>query len=180
MQFLLSGNRFRMLLGLMVLLSSFDLLLLAGRMHSQGMDWSRLFDIGYLLSNKGQVTFLFLAWNLFLAWVPVLLSTWMVHLQASRWKHLYFFGIFIVWIFFWPNAPYLLTDLLHLRQRFGVPIWYDLFLLLSFAWTGLMLGLISLMQVQLVVNQKLERISQRRQIKNVLRLIQNHLSPLLL
>jgi len=55
------------------------------------------------------------------------------------------------WILFFPNAPYILTDLFHLRVNTKVPIWYDLVLILSFAWTGLLYGLISLFDIERIL-----------------------------
>ncbi|CAH0177815.1 hypothetical protein SRABI27_01177 [Pedobacter sp. Bi27] len=54
----------------------------------------------------------------------------------------------ITWILFFPNSPYILTDLFHLRLNGSAPIWFDLVLILSFAWTGLVYGLISLMDIE--------------------------------
>ncbi len=94
----------------------------------------------------------FLVWNLFLAWIPYLGSLWMVHIyrrQPRRWWVLLMPGL--VWMAFFPNAPYLVTDFLHLRYSSGVPIWYDVILLSAFAWTGLFLGIFSLRAMQTVV-----------------------------
>jgi uncharacterized membrane protein len=48
------------------------------------------------------------------------------------------------WLEFTPNAPYLLTDFQHLRLYSDSPqIWFDVFLVICFAFTGLFLGLLS-------------------------------------
>lgn len=86
--------------------------------------------------------FLFLNWNLFLAWIPLLLSSFILAFNIKSKISLIF--IIIVWILFFPNSPYILTDLFHLRARNSVPIWYDLVVILSYAWTGLICGFISL------------------------------------
>ena len=48
------------------------------------------------------------------------------------------------WLAFFPNAPYLVTDLVNLRWNNGAPRWYEVALLSSFGWAGLFLGLASL------------------------------------
>ncbi len=102
-----------------------------------------------LMNYKGS-NFIFLIWNLFLAWVPYLLTKSLPFFDQVRGKiGTFLIGfILIIWLLFFPNAPYLLTDLVHLKPRPLVPFWYDLLLLLSFAWTGLLLGLFSLFQLQ--------------------------------
>lgn len=90
-----------------------------------------------------------LSWNLFLAWIPLFLALGMW--WAARKKpgpDLLSAAIFFAWLIFFPNAPYIITDLLGLRERVPVPLWYDLMMIFSFAWTGLIVGFTSLRLVQ--------------------------------
>lgn len=90
--------------------------------------------------------FLFLNWNLFLAFIPWLISSLMLIYNLN--KKLPLVLLIVSWILFFPNSPYILTDLFHLRLNGSAPIWFDLVLILSFAWTGLMYGFISLMDIE--------------------------------
>ena len=101
-----------------------------------------------------QITFVFLLWNLFLALIPFGLST-MLGLSAGRLKARVLLPVGVVWLLFFPNAPYILTDLFHLERRVSVPYWYDLALILSCAWNGLMLAYASLIDMQALVARRL-------------------------
>jgi uncharacterized membrane protein len=72
---------------------------------------------------------------------------------ASHWQlpWLIQLPLFVLWLLFLPNAPYILTDILHLTRASHAPAWYDLALLLSFSGTGLLLGYLSLIDVQGIV-----------------------------
>jgi uncharacterized membrane protein len=90
-------------------------------------------------------TYAFLVWNLFLAWIPYLISLWADHCHRRyrrRWECLVIPGV--LWLVFFPNAPYIITDFWHLRERAPIPLWYDVGLLSVFAWTGLFLAVFSL------------------------------------
>lgn len=91
-----------------------------------------------------RITFYFLVWNLFLAFVPWALSLWARHIYRKGRRRYILLPILATWLVFFPNAPYILTDLFHLYERPHVPLWFDLLLILSFAWTGLWMGMISL------------------------------------
>lgn len=96
--------------------------------------------------------FLFLNWNLFLAFVPWVLTSIVMltpSLKKNKWVLL---PVLLSWILFFPNAPYILTDLFHLRIDTKVPIWYDLILILSFAWTGLLYGIVSLFDIEKILS----------------------------
>lgn len=91
-----------------------------------------------------ELTYIFLAWNLFLAWIPFALSQQLDNIKTG-WK---IFFIILLWLLFLPNAPYIITDFLHLKQRTPVPYWYDILILFSAALNGLLLGLASLLKVE--------------------------------
>ena len=113
-----------------------------------------LLIIRIILSN--QLTYIFLAWNLFLAWIPFALSQHLYGIK-NRWKLLLIIGL---WLLFLPNAPYIITDFLHLEQRIPIPYWYDILLLFSAALNGLLLGLLSLLMVErFLINRYGSRIS---------------------
>jgi uncharacterized membrane protein len=56
--------------------------------------------------------------------------------------------LIIIWLAFFPNAPYILTDILHLGKGNAIPLWYDLILLLSYSFTGMLYGFISLNMIE--------------------------------
>lgn len=114
--------------------------------------------IALRIERTGNFGLTFLWWNLLLAFVPLMASTAL----ASAYRRGQRFGPimwFVVWLLFLPNAPYILTDLIHLKPHDIVPLWYDLTVLMSCAGTGLFLGYISLMDVQLIVEQRFGKAS---------------------
>jgi uncharacterized membrane protein len=96
-----------------------------------------------------------LVWNLFLAWLPALgaFAAYNLNRWPTRFRWLPIIGLSLLWLLFLPNAPYLITDIIHLKQNRGVPLWYDLITLVAFAWTGLFLGLVSLYMMQMLVRR---------------------------
>jgi len=101
--------------------------------------------IGRILLSGNWLIYRNLVWNLFLAWIPYLFSVMAAvayRLFPRSWWILLFPGA--LWLAFFPNAPYIVTDFLHLQKRPPVPIWYDIGLLATFAWTGLFLAIASL------------------------------------
>jgi uncharacterized membrane protein len=102
-----------------------------------------------------RLEYTYLAWNLFLAWLPMLcaLAAYNAGKRRTRLSWLLVAGCALAWLLFFPNAPYLLTDILHLQPRADAPLWFDLVLLLAFAWTGFFLGLVSLVLMQTLVRR---------------------------
>lgn len=89
----------------------------------------------------------FLIWNLFLAWMPLFLALYVRRLETKMKSRLTLGAAFLTWLLFFPNAPYILTDIVHLNPGKSVGYWYDLALILLCAWNGLVLGLISLNKI---------------------------------
>jgi uncharacterized membrane protein len=101
--------------------------------------------------RSGNQSFHFLYWNLFLALLPFGASLALRALceRAPRVGRSFALApLWLLWFVFWPNAPYLATDLVHLRARADVPLWVDLLLLFSFAHNGLVLAMGSLYDVE--------------------------------
>ena len=97
------------------------------------------------ISKTDSMAYVFYAWNLFLAIIPFLLSR---KLEAQRKLGAVTFLLIGGWLLFFPNAPYIVTDIFHYHERPPVPKWFDLLLVTSAAWNGLLLGIASLMQVE--------------------------------
>ncbi|GHT71004.1 membrane protein [Spirochaetia bacterium] len=117
---------------------------------------SALFCLGisvFRCMYTGGRTFLFLNWNLFLAFVPWALTSLAIIKPWIQKSKIRIGFLVIVWLLFFPNAPYILTDLFYLRRQFSMPIWYDLLLILSFAWTGLLFGFLSLWDIEGILNK---------------------------
>jgi len=97
---------------------------------------------------------IFLIWNLFLAWLPLGLA----YLVGDMWRQRYIGrrGVIVgvgIWLLFFPNAPYLITDLIHLKAAPDHLIWYDALMSFSFALSGLLTGLYSLLKVHRLVEK---------------------------
>lgn len=102
-----------------------------------------------------------LIWNLFLAWIPFMLS-YFAH--AVSWKraslYLVIPGVAFLWLIFFPNAPYMLTDLQDLARRSaGAPLWYDVIIIVWGSWTGMLLGIISLYLMQDIIIRRFGRMT---------------------
>ncbi|MFI5156081.1 MAG: DUF1361 domain-containing protein [Chitinophagales bacterium] len=115
---------------------------------------SAIFSSGLVMVriiHTGKLTFVSLVWNLFLAYVPYFLSHFISGRTWMKDKKLFALLFFLVWIFWIPNSFYIITDLFHLSDELNlssVPAWYDLILISSFAWNGMLLGILSVREME--------------------------------
>jgi uncharacterized membrane protein len=105
---------------------------------------------------SGRTAYIWLGWNLALAWVPLLLALAIArrHAPGRRASWPGSGALAAAWLAFFPNAPYLVTDLIHVRARAAVPIWYDAIMVFAFALTGLCLAFLSLWLVHRLVDRR--------------------------
>jgi uncharacterized membrane protein len=98
--------------------------------------------------------YIFLLWNLFLAWIPFQLGIVITKNQHyNKWIK---YGLVLCWLLFFPNALYIVTDLMHLKNADDiVPVWFDAILLFTSSITGLMMAYISLFQVESFLRKNL-------------------------
>jgi uncharacterized membrane protein len=126
----------------------------------------------------GSIRHAFLLWNLFLAWIPYGLALAVRRITAgegfnsaagSRAVAMKALAVMLalVWLFFYPNAPYILTDFIHVVRTPPLPVepghflitenallWYDIILNSTFAFIGHMIGLISLLILHRTIRRR--------------------------
>jgi uncharacterized membrane protein len=101
-----------------------------------------------------------LLWNLFLAWLPLIFALLACdEFKPGSRRNWRFLGFTAAWLLFFPNAPYIFTDLIHLTHGLYGRFWVDLMLILLCALTGLVLGFLSLFLMQAVVARMLGRLA---------------------
>lgn len=129
-------------------LASFEKLLLAFFIFIGGMICCRIYYSGSLL-------FIFLVWNIFLAWIPFRLSYYLLKPAPDhKWKQWLLLG---AWLLFFPNALYIITDLVHLDLETAVPKWFDAILLFASSVVGLMMAFVSLYRVESFLAKKISK-----------------------
>ncbi len=96
---------------------------------------------------SGTIRYLSMAWNIFLAWIPYVLSGFFsAYLKKEKWKQAV---LFMTWLLFFPNALYIVTDLIHLEEETNVPLWYDAVLLFASSFAGIVMAFVSLQRAEM-------------------------------
>lgn len=126
----------------------------------------------YLRVQSDKNMFNFLSWDVFLAWVPFILSTTIRYISSKKITKPSLIGIgllSVVWLFFLPNSAYLFTEILHTfryldeqaeaRFWFQMDFWYSLTVTFGVAIIGLFLSICSIQQVHQMINGMMSRLS---------------------
>lgn len=130
----------------------------------------------YRIFHSSSIVNVFLVWNLFLAWIPYILSLLIKYLTYSNsitfLKKTFIFVFGLGWLLFFPNTYYLITDYIHinnydfvryegyhLRFYYDFVMWFDFILFSIFAFVGFFLGVISLYNLQNIIGSHLNRLS---------------------
>jgi uncharacterized membrane protein len=102
-------------------------------------------------------TFLFLLWNFFLAGLPLIFSSIMVQMSKSNFSRNIIVMTGIVWLLFLPNAPYMLTDYIHVMYGDRGYLLLDAFTLSWFAISAFIAAVISLNDISGLLMQRYHR-----------------------
>lgn len=93
--------------------------------------------------------YIFLVWNLFLAFVPFAFTLYLSSKpKLGTFKLL---TISSIWLLFLPNAPYIITDLIHLRLSETPIVWLDILTVISFAICGMMCYMYSIKDMKFIL-----------------------------
>lgn len=115
---------------------------------------SSVFSVVLLLARiifTGYFSYVFLPWNLFLAYIPYLVSRWLGRNPQILESKLRLLIVLFAWLLFMPNTFYILTDLFHLDDMDSGHQWFDLTMILSFAWNGILFGILSIRQMEILL-----------------------------
>ena len=115
-----------------------------------------LFSVALVLARYAyseEQRFGWLIWNLFLAWIPFGLAILVYDRHRAGAGAVSLLPLGALWLLFLPNAPYIITDFKHLEPTAHVPLWFDVVVIAAPAWTGMLLGFLSLFLVQAVVSR---------------------------
>jgi uncharacterized membrane protein len=139
-----------------------DLLTLTAIFGLASLGCVLIYGLRVLIS--GRLWYLYLVWNLALAFVPFLIaafgSTILARMAPGRGLSITALPFALLWLLFYPNAPYILTDFIHVIDRtylkvspsewlgINALIWYDLLMNAVFAFIGHFMGLVSMWLVQ--------------------------------
>ncbi len=105
-----------------------------------------------------QLQGIFLLWNLFLAWVPLFFALIARRLastttEITKSKQILIYTTLALWLLFFPNSPYIITDLMHLGEYNNQILWFDTVGFFIAALAGMATGLYSLYVAHQVLNQ---------------------------
>jgi len=106
------------------------------------------------VGETGSLAYANLVWNLFLAWIPLGFALIVYDGARRGMRGLWLLAFGGLWLLFFPNAPYLMTDLKYLREFDGAPFWFDAVMAGSAAVAGLALGFLSLFLVHSVAQRR--------------------------
>ena len=129
----------------------FSLLLMASCFLSFGL-------IVLRVMATGKLQFIFLIWNLFLAFIPFFIANWL-YLFRDRFNKITVIPMVAMWLLFFPNAPYIITDIIHLHPSKDFGYWYNLLIVISCVWNALVMGLLSLNDIQNVLTEKFGKLT---------------------
>jgi uncharacterized membrane protein len=122
---------------------------------------SGLFSCFLLLARMlvtGTLLFAFLPWNLFLAFIPYWITGMIknrISILENKWKLV---ACLLACLVFIPNSFYIITDLFHLNFITNAPKWFDLLMIFSFAWNGILFGIISVRRIEWIVTLQTRKI----------------------
>jgi uncharacterized membrane protein len=108
---------------------------------------------------SGTYNYANLLWNLTLAWLPYIfavIASSLYGITPKRWWLIFLF-VFL-WLVFFPNAPYIVTDFYYLDPRPPVPLWFDISLIAIFAFTGCFLAIASLRTIHVMIDKSFGKI----------------------
>jgi uncharacterized membrane protein len=121
-----------------------------------------------LFRGAGSV-YVYMVWNLFLAWLPPLFIVWLLAtLRRKRWSSWEGIIVSLLWLGFLPNSFYLVSDFIHLQEVPHAEILYDAVMFTSFALNGLLLGYISLYLFHAELRKRVSSLATRVTIGLVL------------
>ncbi len=95
---------------------------------------------------SGNSLYLFLVWNLFLAWIPYVISLYFK--KSITQNKIVQALLFTSWLLFFPNALYIVTDIIHVKETEAAPVWFDAILLFVASFAGLALAFASIINVE--------------------------------
>lgn len=118
-----------------------------------------LVSVGFWVAgaiSNGNTEHWYLSWNLFLAWIPLLLVLWLESiLRVKLWSSWLALLVTLLWLGFLPNSFYVISDFVHLTEVPRADIVFDVVMFGSFALNGLILGYLSLFVVHSELRKRL-------------------------
>ncbi len=112
--------------------------------------FSGLLNHGYLYS--------YLLWNLFLAWIPLLISIRLVVvLRSKSWSSWEPLILSLIWLVFLPNSFYMISDFIHIANAPQAALLYYAITITSIIFNAVMLGYVSLFLVRAELSRRLSK-----------------------